>query len=110
MQTSSGGPGAAFQSTHLAGRLLTVVRIQCLKVDFWLSHSVQYCSLGLTMKMIAEYLEHALSFERMAADENNPQIKGVFEKQAASYRKLIASRTKKLGMDDPRYLAARKDG
>jgi hypothetical protein len=55
------------------------------------------------MKMIAEYLEHALSFERMAAEEKNPEIKAVFEKQAATYRKLAAERTKKFGLDDPRY-------
>jgi hypothetical protein len=56
------------------------------------------------MKMIAEYLEHALNFERMAAAESNPQVKAVFEKQAATYRKLAADRTKKFGLDDPRYL------
>jgi hypothetical protein len=55
------------------------------------------------MKMIAGYLEHALNFERMAAEEMNPAVKAVFEKQAASYRKLIAERIKKLGLDDPRY-------
>ena len=62
------------------------------------------------MKMIAEYLEHALNFERMAGEEKNPAIKAVFEKQAASYRKLIADRTKKFGLDDPRYLDPRKKG
>jgi hypothetical protein len=30
------------------------------------------------MKMVAEYLEHALSFERMAAAENDPQLKANF--------------------------------
>jgi hypothetical protein len=53
--------------------------------------------------MIAEYLEHALNFERMAAEEMNPAIKAVFEKQAAAYRKLAAERTKQFGLDDPRY-------
>jgi len=42
--------------------------------------------------MIAEYLEHALNFERMAAYEKNPQIKAEFEKQAAAYRKLVEKR------------------
>jgi hypothetical protein len=56
------------------------------------------------MKMIAEYLEHALNFERMATEETNPEVKVVFEKQAVAYRKLAADRTKKLGLDDPRYL------
>jgi hypothetical protein len=57
------------------------------------------------MKMIAEYLDHALDFERMAAQENNPEIRAVFEKQAVTYRQLAADRTKKLGLDDPRYLS-----
>jgi hypothetical protein len=53
------------------------------------------------MKMIAEYLEHALQFERMAADEENPEIKGQFEKQARAYRKLASERAAKLGMEPP---------
>jgi hypothetical protein len=55
------------------------------------------------MKMIADYLERALSFELMAAQETNPEIKAVFEKQAATYRKLAADRTKKFRLDDPRH-------
>jgi hypothetical protein len=43
---------------------------------------------GRFMKMVAEYLEHALNFERMAAAESDPQLKANFEKQAAAYRKL----------------------
>jgi hypothetical protein len=57
------------------------------------------------MKMVAEYLEHAIEFERMAAGEANPEVKAVFAKQAATYRKLAADRAKKYGLDDPRYLA-----
>jgi hypothetical protein len=56
------------------------------------------------MKMIAEYLEHALTFEQMAAAETSPEVKAVFDQQAATYRKLAAERTKKYGLDDPRYL------
>jgi hypothetical protein len=59
----------------------------------------------VAMKMVAEYLEHAINFERMAADEKNPQIKATFEKQTATYRKLLAERDK-LGLDDPRCLAS----
>ena len=55
------------------------------------------------MKMIAEYLEHAIEFERMAAEEKNQEVKAVFVKQAATYRKLAADRAKKYGLDDPRY-------
>jgi hypothetical protein len=54
------------------------------------------------MKMVAEYLEHALNFERMAAAESDPQLKANFEKQAAAYRKLATARAKELGMEPPR--------
>jgi hypothetical protein len=53
------------------------------------------------MKMVAEYLEHALEFERMAAEEKNPQFKAMLEKQAASYRKLAGERAKKMGAPLP---------
>jgi len=53
------------------------------------------------MKMIAEYLEHALNFERMAAEEKNPELKAAFEQQAAAYRKLAVERTEKLGLEPP---------
>src|SRR4051794_22238573 len=42
---------------------------------------------GTTMKLLTEYLEHALTFERMAAEETNPDVKAQFERQAAAYRK-----------------------
>jgi hypothetical protein len=51
--------------------------------------------------MIAEYLEHALAFERLAADEEDPSLKNDFEKQAAAYRKLAKERAKKLGLPEP---------
>jgi hypothetical protein len=60
------------------------------------------------MKMVTEYLDHALNFERMATDETNPQIKAVFEKQAATYRKLAAQRAKLSGLDGSRYTASLK--
>jgi len=53
------------------------------------------------MKMIAEYLEHALQFERLADHEQNPKIKEDFEKQAKAYRKIAAERTNKLGLQPP---------
>jgi hypothetical protein len=51
------------------------------------------------MKMVAQYVEHALHFERLASDEENPQLKADLEKQAAAYRKLAADRAKKLDLD-----------
>ena len=53
------------------------------------------------VKMIAEYLEHALQFERMAAEETNPELKADLDKQAAAYRKLAAERANKLGLQPP---------
>jgi hypothetical protein len=54
-----------------------------------------------TVKMIAEYLDHAIQFERMAADETNPAVRMQFEKQAAAYRKLASERAAKLGLPEP---------
>ncbi len=53
------------------------------------------------MKMIAEYLEHALQFERMAAFETNAELKAQLEKQAAAYRRLAAERANKLFLPLP---------
>jgi len=53
------------------------------------------------MKLLTEYLEHALQFERLAAQEGNPELKAQFEKQAAAYRKLAADRAAKYGLPAP---------
>jgi hypothetical protein len=53
------------------------------------------------MKMIAEYLENALQFERMAAGEPDASLKADLERQAAAYRKLAAERAKRLGLQPP---------
>jgi hypothetical protein len=53
------------------------------------------------MKMLAEYLEHATKFERMAASESNPKLKADLEKQATAYRKLAEQRAKQYGYDLP---------
>jgi hypothetical protein len=53
------------------------------------------------VKMIAEYLEHAVQFDLLARTEKNPKLKADFESQAAAYRKLAAERSKKLGLEPP---------
>jgi hypothetical protein len=53
------------------------------------------------MKMLAEYLEAALKFERMAAAETDPELKAHFEKQAQAYRKLAEKRAKEYGLKPP---------
>jgi len=47
----------------------------------------------IAMKMLTEYLEHALEFERLAAQETDPILKE-FAKQANTYRKLASEREK----------------
>jgi hypothetical protein len=49
------------------------------------------------MKMLAEYLDNATKFERMAARESDPTLKAEFEKQAKAYRKLAEQRARKYG-------------
>ena len=44
------------------------------------------------MKMVAEYLEKALSFEQLAAVEKDPKLKADLQRQAAAYRKLASER------------------
>lgn len=51
--------------------------------------------------MIAEYLEHAFHFERLAAEETNPELQAQLEKQATAYRKLASERANRLGLDPP---------
>jgi hypothetical protein len=53
------------------------------------------------MEMLAEYLENALQFERLADAERNPQLRAALEKQATAYRKLAAQRAKKAGLREP---------
>ena len=53
------------------------------------------------MKMLAEYFEKAITFERMAADEKDATLKADLEKQAAAYRKLAVQRAKQYKLDLP---------
>jgi hypothetical protein len=53
------------------------------------------------MKMLAEYLEKAINFERMASEERDAKLRADLEKLAASYRKLAAGRAKELTPPEP---------
>ena len=53
------------------------------------------------MKMLAEYIEHAIRFEQLAAQEKDPKLRAEFEKQALAYRKLARDRAKKYGLPEP---------
>jgi hypothetical protein len=50
------------------------------------------------MKMLAEYLENAITFEKMAAEEKDAKLKAQFEKQAFAYRKLAEKRANDFGL------------
>jgi len=53
------------------------------------------------VKMIAEYLENAMKFERLAAKECDPKLKAVFEEQARACRGLADERVDRLGLAPP---------
>jgi len=53
------------------------------------------------MKMLAEYLEKAITFEQMAAREKDAKLKASLEKQAVAYRELAAERAKRLKPQEP---------
>jgi hypothetical protein len=53
------------------------------------------------MKLFTEYLAHALAFERLAAQENDAELRVQFEQQAADYRKLAVDRAAKFGLPPP---------
>jgi hypothetical protein len=53
------------------------------------------------MKMLAECLEKAISFERMASQEKDAKLRADLEKLAASYRKLAAARANELKLPEP---------
>jgi hypothetical protein len=53
------------------------------------------------VKMIAEYLENALAFERMSAEASDPVLKESLKQQALAYRNLAAERADRLGLLRP---------
>jgi hypothetical protein len=53
------------------------------------------------MKMIAEYLEHAIHFERMAAEASDAGLKVRMLEQAQAYRKLADERAARAKISHP---------
>ena len=53
------------------------------------------------MRLLTEYLERAVSLERLAADEVESRFKSDLMKQAAAYRELAAKRTNDHGLPPP---------
>jgi hypothetical protein len=53
------------------------------------------------MKLVTEYLERAVHFERLAAAEKDPAVKEQMKKQAEAYHKLAAKRAAEMNMPLP---------
>ena len=53
------------------------------------------------MKQLSEYLERAISLERLAAGEQDSTFKDQLLNQAAAYRKLAARRAEQYGLPPP---------
>jgi hypothetical protein len=53
------------------------------------------------MQMLADYLEKAINFERMAAEEKDANLKVNLERLAAAYRKLAVGRAAELNVPIP---------
>jgi hypothetical protein len=54
-----------------------------------------------TMKFVAEYLQSAIQFERMAGESDDPTLKEHLLNQAADYRRLAKKRAALLGLPEP---------
>jgi hypothetical protein len=53
------------------------------------------------VKTIADYVERAIQFERMAVAETDPKLKESLRAQAQAYRKLVDKRARALGTAAP---------
>jgi hypothetical protein len=53
------------------------------------------------MKMLNEYIDRALSLERLAADEQDSTFRDQLLKQAEAYRKLATKRAEQYGLPAP---------
>jgi hypothetical protein len=51
--------------------------------------------------MIAEYLGHALQFEKMAQEETDPALRESMLNQAKAYRKLATERAERQNLPRP---------
>jgi hypothetical protein len=53
------------------------------------------------MKLLTEFLERAVQFEKLAAQETNPDLKAKLLRQAKAYRRIAAKRAEELGLPPP---------
>jgi hypothetical protein len=50
------------------------------------------------VKLVAEYLQQSVHYERMAREATDPKLKEAFQSQAAAYRKLAEKRAAELDL------------
>ena len=55
----------------------------------------------MSLDLLTQYIEYALTFERMADAESNRGLKADLERQAIAYRRLAGNRAIKLGLPLP---------
>jgi hypothetical protein len=55
---------------------------------------------SMSLDLLTQYLDHALTFEGMAEAEPNQRLRAEFERQASAYRRP-AQRARRLGLPLP---------
>jgi hypothetical protein len=55
----------------------------------------------MSVDLLTQYIDRALTFERMAEAEPDQGLKAEFERQASAYRRLAAQRAGRLGLPLP---------
>jgi hypothetical protein len=63
-----------------------------------------------SMKMLAEYLEKAITFETLAAEENDAKVKADLIAQAKAYRKWATERATRYGLKHPSWAKSESAG
>jgi len=61
------------------------------------------------MKLVAEYLDHAMQFERMAEEASDLKLKAQFVQQCEAYRKLATKRAAQLNAAPGEDQSRRRD-
>jgi hypothetical protein len=80
------------------------------KGEPWPRHEQPQAAEGLTLLLpeteqmidaLMHYIERAVAFERLAADESDTDLKACLEGQATAYRNLAAMRAQEMGLPPP---------
>jgi len=56
---------------------------------------------SMSLDLLTQYIDHALTFERMADAEPDQGLRADLERQASAYRRLAAQRARRLGLPLP---------